>query len=659
MALFKLPPKVKRIAQKPLSVIMFRLWQWVWLYVCRVFFVWSLVRRIAQRTAKGEKKFFSVVLSDRPPALGTEEIRLLRHLADRVANSKFKIFSTSVPLLEEYDFQTDWRYGKRWEEKYFKRYRFYESKTIPYDVKFPWEMSRFHYLSPLLVNVFDSVSDYESSLRFVHNVLTKWRKTNRVAYSVNWYPMEASIRTINFTQMRDLVVQELTRANDVDIKKILQDIYRLLTSMLFEHAVFVWVNREYTDIRGNHFSANLVALLLAAYAFENHWVSKLWHRYAIKWLDREALEQFLPDGVNFEKSCGYHKLVLELFLIAAVARDRHQEPFPPAVMDRLTKAAKFSDAVTVPLGCAAQFGDSDDAVVLPFLFDRPQDHRPVVAFLNSIRGESIGNSHLRDVDYLPAKFFVEPLFNKREQYNDVEVMYFKEGGYVIARSLTLGHHFMIDVGEVGMKGRGGHGHNDLLAFEWTIKGERIVCDTGCSGYTADLVKKDHFRGTRSHSTVCLFGKEIAEFSGSWGIKNDAQPFDVEVYQEGDVLTVKASHGGYERIKPGVVVARTVCLDLRTFSIELSDEVFLPDIHTNIEWNFPVGALNPKLLTSAHAVILGHNGNCSIVAEGSAILKVRKDIFSRGYGDEFEGNVLTAVIEGATQFVAQRFSLRPC
>src|SRR5690606_27774172 len=129
---------------------------------------------------------------------------------------------TSVPLLEEYDFQTDWRYGKRWEEKYFKRYRFYESKTIPYDVKFPWEMSRFHYLSPLLVNVFDSVSDYESSLRFVHNVLTKWRKTNRVAYSVNWYPMEASIRTINFPQMRDLVVQELTRANDVDIKKILQ-----------------------------------------------------------------------------------------------------------------------------------------------------------------------------------------------------------------------------------------------------------------------------------------------------------------------------------------------------------------------------------------------------------------------------------------------------
>src|SRR4029079_1395988 len=40
---------------------------------------------------------------------------------------------------------------------------------------------------------------------------------------------------------------------------------------------------------------------------------------------------------------------------------------------------------------------------------------------------------------------------------------FPDGGFYVLRSRDA--HVFIDCGEVGMRGRGGHGHNDILSFE--------------------------------------------------------------------------------------------------------------------------------------------------------------------------------------------------
>ena len=75
---------------------------------------------------------------------------------------------------------------------------------------------------------------------------------------------------------------------------------------------------------------------------------------------------------------------------------------------------------------------------------------------------------------------------------------FRDGGVYILRDGT--NYVFVDCGPIGLAGRGGHGHNDLLSFEATLDGVPLITEGGCYVYTADTVSRDIDRGTRSHNT---------------------------------------------------------------------------------------------------------------------------------------------------------------
>jgi hypothetical protein len=54
---------------------------------------------------------------------------------------------------------------------------------------------------------------------------------------------------------------------------------------------------------------------------------------------------------------------------------------------------------------------------------------------------------------------------------------FDAGGFFVMRGSARTHVF-IDCGEVGMRGRGGHGHNDVLSFELMLDGLNVITDSG-------------------------------------------------------------------------------------------------------------------------------------------------------------------------------------
>ena len=58
-----------------------------------------------------------------------------------------------------------------------------------------------------------------------------------------------------------------------------------------------------------------------------------------------------------------------------------------------------------------------------------------------------------------------------------------------------GDHVFIDAGPVGMKGRGGHGHNDCLSFEAVLDGVPLIVDSGAYVYTASVEWRNRFRST--------------------------------------------------------------------------------------------------------------------------------------------------------------------
>ena len=345
----------------------------------------------------------TVLINSKPGSLTAYQKKKLSETTDAVMDSNFEIFGNKVPGFEKCAFNADWRFNKKWSAQYYKRYKFYDKKDTPYDVKFPWEFSRLHYFVPVLASQWTGKTDYVTISRILL-VLKRWREENPLAYSVNWYPMEASMRVISLVMMLDFVRLLIKKENHNCIE--LNNLGKQLLIMLEEHGTFIWANIEFTDVRGNHFTANIVALLLASCALEGKKRKLRWKRYALKWLDKEVLLQFCKDGVNFEKACGYHKLVLELFLLAAIVRERMGEPFGKVEKSILSKAVLFSDAVMRPDGVAANFGDNDNAIALPFVIDNPRSHGLVVELARAFFNRELGSFTFDEKEKLASLFIL-------------------------------------------------------------------------------------------------------------------------------------------------------------------------------------------------------------------------------------------------------------
>jgi hypothetical protein len=111
------------------------------------------------------------------------------------------------------------------------------------------------------------------------------------------------------------------------------------------------------------------------------------------------------------------------------------------------------------------------------------------------------------------------------------------------------HFFIADVGEVGLDGRGGHGHLDALSFELMLHGIPLVVDPGSYLYTGDPDARNRFRSTRAHNVAMVDGEEMASLFPRqlWRLGTEADPYDVSWRQSKDGFLLSARHDGYVRL----------------------------------------------------------------------------------------------------------------
>ena len=102
--------------------------------------------------------------------------------------------------------------------------------------------------------------------------------------------------------------------------------------------------------------------------------------------------QVHPDGVDFEASVAYHRLVLELFLLPALYRRVRGLHVPEAYRERLVAMGRFAAAYSRPEGSVPLWGDADDARALPLGGQALNDHR----YLLDLVGSAWGVPELRD-----------------------------------------------------------------------------------------------------------------------------------------------------------------------------------------------------------------------------------------------------------------------
>src|SRR5437870_6884121 len=90
----------------------------------------------------------------------------------------------------------------------------------------------------------------------------------------------------------------------------------LFLRSLFLHGEFVAIHLERSDVNGNHYLCDGVGLVFLGAFFARTDKGRSWLQLGQDIVVPEIFNQTTDDGVDFEQSTAYHRLVLERFLTA-------------------------------------------------------------------------------------------------------------------------------------------------------------------------------------------------------------------------------------------------------------------------------------------------------------------------------------------------------
>jgi hypothetical protein len=479
--------------------------------------------------------------------------------------------SGGVLLGEKIDWHCDFKTGDRWPVRPFQAID-YVNRNRASDVKTVWELSRLQWLLPCGQAYLLTANERYAEV--TRHTLESWIQANPYWHGVNWaVAMEPALRIVSWTWMLKAFGSSVVWRD----RQFRQHFLR----SLFLHAIYTERYIERTDICGNHFTAEAVGLVVAGFVFGPGEDADRWLTTGIEDLEREIVRQVHEDGVDFEASVAYHRLVAELFLYGAIFARAAGRAVSRAYCDRLQAMARFASAYTRLDGSTPLAGDADDGRLLPMGGQSLNDHR----YLPGLIGLFLDDSDLIDGAGGPRSeacwlFGASAASKLKVATTDPGPKAFDQGGFYVLRS--GGDHVFLDCGPLGLAGRGGHDHNDMLSFEAALDGEIIVSDRGTYTYTGDFASRNEFRGTASHNTPQIDGQEINRFTNPewlWSLENDAHPREVSFRVSEDYIVFRGSHDGYTRLDGAPAPHRTVTLRPSTHELTVRDEFSGDGVHS--------------------------------------------------------------------------------
>jgi hypothetical protein len=554
-------------------------------------------------TADERDRVVEGVRTDHPEAVATA-IRS----ADGVCAHTFDLLGSGpTPLGPSIDWQRDFKSGFRWDPRGFSA-RLRYGDTPGADVKVPWELSRFQHLCAL-GKAYRFTGEGRYAAEFVAE-LTHWMDENPPEFGVNWIcSMDIAIRAFNWMWGYALF-QEAPQVTPA--------FRRRLAGSLLAHGRHIrkHLERGADGITSNHYLADLVGLVGLGFACPAFREAQAWREFSLAETFREIERQVHPDGVDYESSIPYHRLVAEMFLAVAILCRRNTVALPEPFLDRLRSMLDFTLWYTKPNGLAPQVGDADDGRLhIPADYGSwdPRDHRHLLATGGAFFGRDdwlraagerteeaawlLGGSHRAGLPSAP------PAVGSRA---------FPDGGIYLMRGRGL--YLLIACGPVGTRGIGNHKHNDLLSFELHADGQDVIVDPGSYLYTPDAAARNRFRSTAAHNTVMVDGQEQNRFGegGLFWLHADATPRCLAWQTESEPELFAGEHDGYTRLADPVVHRREFRLDKRTRTLVITDRLLGSGRH-EAAWNFtlapgasvrPVGEMQWELAAGSLRAVLG-------------------------------------------------------
>jgi hypothetical protein len=283
----------------------------------------------------------------------------------------------------EINWSVDINSGYEWPLVYYKKL-LYGSLTGKNgsDVKIPWELSRFQHVS-LLAKAYICTNDERYAEETVSQI-NHWISVNPWCYGVNWVcAMEVAIRACNW-----ILAWQMFKDSSVWSPQF----HKLFVQSIWQHGCFIQQNLEdHNGIRTNHYLSDVVGLFFIGTMFPEFQESKQWQDFGKSKIIQCMQEMVYPDGVSFENSTSYHRLVIELFIYSAFLARSNNIEFPDEFFNRLDLMLEFIRFCTRPDGKMPMIGDADDGRFFIFSdhnsWDR-WDHRYLLALGDKLFGRT-------------------------------------------------------------------------------------------------------------------------------------------------------------------------------------------------------------------------------------------------------------------------------
>jgi len=509
------------------------------------------------RRAQWTQAFDGMYPSGRADVVRTADAAL-RHEFDLLGSGPTSL-GPSLP------WHTDFKTGREWSLEYAPDIA-YSELDRPTDVKVPWELSRCQHFTAL-GQAYWLTGDDKYAQEFV-NEADDWIRRNPWGYGVNWAcAMDVALRAVSWLWAFHYMADAAPCASPGFRSRFLRS--------LFLHGRHIAAHLELSDVNGNHYLCDGVGLVFLGVFFGGTRPGRRWLELGRAIVAGEIDNQTTADGVDFEQSTAYHRLVLEGFVTAFLLLRAAGEDVPAPAWSRLERMCEFVEAYTKPDGSVPLIGDADDGRIQKLGPQSINDHRYLLSTGAALfaRGDfkRAASRFWEESFWLLGPDGLTAFDNVASATAPPASTSFAAGGVFVLRGDRA--HVVVDCAEVGMRGRGGHGHNDILSFELWLDGVNWITDCGAYLYTASREWRNRFRSTAFHNTVQIDDEELNRFVGPdalWQLHYDAVPIDPRLIRADSCDRFQGGHRGYERLPSPVTVSREIALDRASLRVHVRD-----------------------------------------------------------------------------------------
>ncbi|HBS48313.1 TPA: hypothetical protein DEO28_00670 [Candidatus Dependentiae bacterium] len=438
---------------------------------------------------KKEKHFYDILKN-------TKDLpeKVILDKADELIGNCFEIFGH-----KDHFYKINWHFdcklknfqpniaNKFYQDIYISNKSKQNLQDYAYDIKNPWELSRFQHL--YYIGKAYQITNNEKYSQYFQKQIEDWIEKNKFLYGPNWVsPMEVAIRSINL-----ILAFHFFKNSHV----ITKPFWGKFICMLFDHATYLEYNWEKYKQTNNHYLSDLIGYFYLCIFFQD---VKSFHtnlEWCFKEIIKEIDTQINIDGTAYEGSTNYHQLVTEIVWLFITLSQSINLKIPKLLYDKFESMQNFIGICQTNHQELLQIGDNDSGKIIP----QPP-------FLNKEKPDN-KYKHL----------FHFPNFGLTIIKNNWEISY-RHGTY-------------------DKKQPTGHFHQDDLAITLNIGNIPILVDCGSYVYTANKAWRNLMRSYENHNTFYITGANKQEDLDELFLLQKQQQKDTSIINnDSNLITIK-------------------------------------------------------------------------------------------------------------------------